>query len=283
MARLRIVSHDRSLRGHVQRQVLFTPLLGVDSIKKGGWGKQYEKIRLRFHKWVYRMRTKWPTTETVMQMQLCYPPATMLTGRKFRSCKRTRFCPWCHARQMAQVLDLVCAVPVLADHVIVAFRNSRKLYARDGGLMSPELKKNCTKVLASWIGSFRASNFHQILPAYGAVVNHTLLCTTDYNIKAERNGIALVPKHQVDTWLAWQNGPKEFDSERRYVRAFEDATHASVAHAVVVAFKYPKRLFTITPDNLALVLRLQKRYRFLRTTGACYSNPGLKKKESTHG
>lgn len=281
MARLRIVSHDSSLRGHVQRQCLFTPLLGVDAIKKGGWGKNYEKIRKRLHKWVYRMRTAWPTTETVMQMQLCFPPATMLTGRKFWACKRTRFCPWCFARQAGHIFDVVSTTPVPPDHVVIGFRHSRRLHDKQRGLMTPELKKDCARVLAAWIGSFRASKFQKLLPSHGAAIGHVLRCTSDYNITAQRNGVALVPRDQVDAWRAWENGPKDYESEKRYVRVFDDTSPASIARATVVAFKYPKHTFHTTPENLAHVLHLPKQYRFLRMIGACYSNPGLKKEKES--
>lgn len=284
MSRLKVLAHDRSLRGHVQRQVLFTPLLGVEALKKGSWTRHAEEIRKRFCRWVFRMRTAWPSTETVMQMQCCFPSATLVSGRKLYSCRRTRFCPWCFARQTAGVFDLLSAMEIPSEHVMVGFRQSRRLFAEDNDRMSPALKRDCVGVLTRWVGDFRSDFMKKTLPSFGAVINHSVLCTTDYNVTATRFGVAIVSKAQVEIWIKWQNAQKQFKSEKRYVRVFEDTTPDSIAKAVVSAFKFPKRIFTITPDNLALVLRSPKRYRFLRTTGACYSNPGLKKKkESTNG
>lgn len=278
MPRPKIVAHDYSLRGHVQRQCLFTPLLGVNAIKKKKyWQKSYEIIADRYRKWVFRMRTAWPTTETVMQMQMCFPPASLIAGRKLHSCRRARFCPWCHARQTAQLFDLLCHTPVPEDHVVIGFRHAWKLTAKDNAKMTPDLKKDCVRALAAWIGSFRASSFHKDLPAHGAVLNHTLICTSDYNVAVRRVGVAIVHKSQSEIWTAWQNEENQRRSERRAVRVYEDTTKKSIAKACVFAFKYPKYIFTITPENLALLLALPKRYRFVRKTGACYSsNPGLK-------
>lgn len=277
MARLRIVSHDRSLRGHVQRQCIMTPLLGIASIRKGGWGKQYQKIKKKFHKWVYRMRTAWPSTETVRQMQLCFPPAAMLTGRKFWACKRSRFCPWCFARQTANVFDTLISTPLPGnDYVVLGFRNSRGLRDKHNDPMSAALRTDCASRLAEWIGAFRAGAFNKTLPAVGMVIGHHLVCTSQYRVSAQRHGVAIVTRQQAELWKAWENGPKLFTSERRGVRVYEDASPTSIARATVTAFKFPRYLFSASPDDLALMLRLRKQYRFIRKTGACYSNLGLK-------
>jgi hypothetical protein len=275
--KVKIALHDYSLRGHVQRQCLFTPMLGVKAIKGAKWNSKYELMRKRFNAWVYAVREAWPQTSTVRNMQLCVFPATALSGRGVRTCKRIRQCPWCWARHAVSIFDLLKTTPVPSGHIVITFSHRRRLYATETQLMTSTQKTQAVGVLATWIGDFKGSTFQKTNPFYGGAIDHALFCT-DYEVVARRFGVCIIPADQIDAWRAWQNGPRKFQTEKRHIRVFDDVSEKTLAKAVVAAFKFPRRLFYTSTINLAHALALKKNYRFFRTVGACYaSNPGLKK------
>jgi hypothetical protein len=269
-----------SLRGHIQRQILLTPFFGFSAMKRNQWKRSLENIRKSYHRWAYRVQASFANPDTMIRMQRCIFPAALIRGVPIRTCKFTRWCPWCWARQAAHAFDLLTAQPPPADHVAVAFLSKRWKHLPDNEAMSPPVHKRAIDSLGDWIGDFTSKKFRTRQPCHGAVLSSSIISTNKRGVSGRRFGVAIIHRDDILTWQRWQN--REDDIATNFLAVYPDASHNSLAKAVVKVFRFPKALFNSPRSCFEPTVRLRRDYRFFRTVGACF-NTNLDLKEPTDG